>query len=516
MVPSSLLLPRSSILLFPHFLSLSKSTSSFPSSRRPPRPPPSCHRPFSTTSPFSFPNPLLPPISSSPASIRSKEVQQRRRKTDEPAPPYWPPKIAEARAEYESVIEKWAFPGTRKDANLELRCTIFDQKGEVSQRTYRKAHLCAENGLDPRDLRRVDSTTPNLVPTILVRKHTILATVLHIRCLVKADQVIIFDTVGTKDSKLQSGFIAHLTTNLRLRNSEVPYEFRALESVLVSVCGALEAEMTYTRKIVNDLLAELEDNITREKLRSLLHHSRRLTGFNNRATGVMECIEEVLENDEDMVAMYLADQRTRPLGTAQREEKDHGEIEILLESVQRQVEEIVNEVETTVTNVQSTQEIVELILDANRNKLLGLDLQVSIATLGVGSSALVAGLFGMNLQTHYESDPFAWYFISLFAISFAYLLTYLGFRRLRSVMKIGLGNSAKIAETEFRWLDRISGGSPVHSTSPHNGGSGALGGGGGGTGMLGLGGGGLGGNGKGGKGGGGRGAKGGKWKGVGM
>lgn len=49
-------------------------------------------------------------------------------------------------------------------------------------------------------------------------------------------------------------------------------------------------------KIVNDLLAELEDNITREKLRSLLHHSRRLTGFNNRATGVMECIEEVLEN----------------------------------------------------------------------------------------------------------------------------------------------------------------------------------------------------------------------------
>jgi len=103
----------------------------------------------------------------------------------------------------------------------------------------------------------------------------------------------------------------------------------------------------------------------------------------------MECIEEVLENgssdlplpfflslpcpslslpsllarahlsicffwwehsDEDMVAMYLSDHRTRPLGTAQREEKDHGEIEILLESVQRQVEEIVNEVETTVVS----------------------------------------------------------------------------------------------------------------------------------------------------------------------
>lgn len=37
----------------------------------------------------------------------------------------------------------------------------------------------------------------------------------------------------------------------------------------------------------------------------------------------------------------------------------------------------------------------ELILDANRNSLLGLDLKVSIATLGLTSGALVAGLFGM-------------------------------------------------------------------------------------------------------------------------
>lgn len=65
------------------------------------------------------------------------------------------------------------------------------------------------------------------------------------------------------------------------------------------------------------------------------------------------------------------------------------------------------------TNVQSTQEIVELILDSNRNALLALDLkvrlganplcpgftpyQVSIATMGLGTGALVAGLFGMNV-----------------------------------------------------------------------------------------------------------------------
>lgn len=49
-------------------------------------------------------------------------------------------------------------------------------------------------------------------------------------------------------------------------------------------------------------------------------------------------------------------------------------------------------------NVSSTQEIVELILDSNRNNLLALDLRVSIATMGLGAGALFAGLFGMNVS----------------------------------------------------------------------------------------------------------------------
>jgi len=49
-------------------------------------------------------------------------------------------------------------------------------------------------------------------------------------------------------------------------------------------------------------------------------------------------------------------------------------------------------------NVSATQEIVELILDANRNNLLALDLKVSIVTMGLGAGALFASLFGMNVR----------------------------------------------------------------------------------------------------------------------
>lgn len=88
--------------------------------------------------------------------------------------------------------------------------------------------------------------------------------------------------------------------------------------------------------------------------------------------------------------MYLTDRRKG----SPRELNDHDELEVLLETFSKQTEEIVNEAENAQvsavwvshcflclasvlqTNVQSTQEIVELILDSNRNSLLALDLKV--------------------------------------------------------------------------------------------------------------------------------------------
>lgn len=97
-----------------------------------------------------------------------------------------------------------------------------------------------------------------------------------------------------------------------------------------------------------------------------------------------------------------------------RDPSEHEEIELLLESFEKQCEEIVSEVDSLAVrpftlpshlllltlfssqaNVRHTEDIVELILDSNRNSLLGLDLKVSICTLGLTSGALIAGLFGM-------------------------------------------------------------------------------------------------------------------------
>jgi magnesium transporter len=53
--------------------------------------------------------------------------------------------------------------------------------------------------------------------------------------------------------------------------------------------------MVFTRHLVGGLLAELEDDIDRDKFKRLLHYSRRLQSFMNRAKLVQSALEEVLQ-----------------------------------------------------------------------------------------------------------------------------------------------------------------------------------------------------------------------------
>ncbi|OBZ78278.1 Mitochondrial inner membrane magnesium transporter LPE10 [Grifola frondosa] len=359
--------------------------------------------------------------------------------------PYNEPSDGLEEAAKVALLEK-AMKG-RQPTDLMLRCTVLDAEGNVKTISgqFRKADLCAEHRLNPRDLRKIDSRIPNLVPTILVRKEAILINILHIRALVKADAVILFDTYGSADSRLHSVFLYHLEHNLRAKGPGPPYEFRALESILLSVLSALEAEMVFIRNLVGGLLGELEDDIDHDRFKRLLHYSRRLAAFQNRAKLVQEAIEEVLEQDEDLAAMYLSDKKHG----VQRHEDDHDELEVLMESFAKQVEEIVNEAENIQTNVQSTQEIVELILDSNRNALLALDLKVSIWTMGIGVGTLVAGLFGMNLKSHIEENEYAFGLMSVLTVVAAMAFSWQGLRRLARIRKVGLSNGKK---AEKSWL----------------------------------------------------------------
>ena len=214
----------------------------------------------------------------------------------------------------------------------------------------------------------------------------------------------------------------------------LPYEFRALEAILISVITGLDAEIGVLQSLVNELLKQLEEDVDRDRLRNLLVYSKKLSGFQKKATLIRNTFEELLDADEDLAGMYLSEKTQGKF----RENENHDEIELLLESYLKQTDEIVQTADTLASNMRNTEEIVNIILDANRNTIMLLDLKVSIVTLGVGGGAMMAGLFGMNLQNYMEGSPYAFPIMAAAAFALSAFICTTGLRRIKRVQKLTL------------------------------------------------------------------------------
>ncbi|KAJ9635380.1 magnesium ion transporter [Coniosporium tulheliwenetii] len=311
---------------------------------------------------------------------------------------------------------------------LKLRCTEFDENGNVTlvNGEFKKSELIA----------KIDSS---LLPHILVRPSAILLNLLHLRVLIKYNRVLVFDAYGSTDSYTQSVFMYDLEGKLRQKESRIsagslPYEFRALEAVLISVTTGLESEFEGVREPVVRVLKELEEDIDRDKLRYLLIYSKKLGTFEQKARLVRDALDELLEADDDLAAMYL----TEKAAGKERTEEEHEEVELLLESYHKVADEIVQAAENLVSSIRNTEEIVKAILDANRNSLMLLDLKFSIGTLGLGAGTFVAALYGMNLKNFIEESDLGFWGVSAWCAVFTAIVCSVGLNRLRKVQRVSM------------------------------------------------------------------------------
>jgi magnesium transporter len=327
--------------------------------------------------------------------------------------------------------------------DLKLRCTEFDESGNVTlvNGEFRKSELIQKYSLLPRDLRKIDSS---VLPHILVRPSAILINLLHLRCLIKHNRVLVFDVYGSTDSYAQSLFMYDLEGKLRQRQAtsvagNLPYEFRALEAVLISVTSGLESEFETVREPVVRVLRELEEDIDRDKLRHLLIYSKKLGTFEQKARLVRDAIDDLLEADDDLAAMYLSE---KAAGT-EREDHNHEEIELLLESYHKVTDEIVQVSSNIVSAIRNTEEIVRAILDANRNSLMLLDLKFSIGTLGISAGMFIAALYGMNLENFIEESNIGFFGVTATSTMLSIAACWWGLKKLRKVQRLSMWGEGK-------------------------------------------------------------------------
>lgn len=338
----------------------------------------------------------------------------------------------------------------------------------------------------------LDSNTSATIPSLLIREDKIIVTMLEFRCLIEKDSVVVFDShyfreirkytsllekmlrtedyiISRDDSNLtdQKGslsltrdeikrnlnklnYLYSLHENFRnemsikLRDEGIfssyktPYEFRALEAVLNMVIKALNGELKYHVTRANDVLNALEYSIDKENLKNLLLVDKRLNKFHQKANLCTKLLEEILEEEGSIKDMHLH----IPVGKRQLlKEKETLELEMLLENYHTQIDEIVQMCEKNVNSIKTTEEIINIVLDSNRNQLLLLSLRFSSVLLSIGAGIFIASLYGMNLENFIEhSDTGFEGIIMLSAFTILLVLTLI----LKKVEKVEKMNLTKL------------------------------------------------------------------------
>lgn len=203
-------------------------------------------------------------------------------------------------------------------------------------------------------MRKIDESQ---LPAILVRKSTILANFLRFRILITHDRVLILhvfkqtESESNQNSALMYGLRGGLQLGTNYKGT-LPYEFRTLETLLLMVISELDIEYQDLCKPVNEVLADLDKDVSLEKLKRLLDASKQVVAFQQKAKLVRQALHTVLEADDDMAAMYLSEKAAGH----QRAEADHEEVEMLLENYYEASGEIVERVDNLLSNVEYTHD----------------------------------------------------------------------------------------------------------------------------------------------------------------
>lgn len=133
-----------------------------------------------------------------------------------------------------------------------------------------------------------------------------------------------------------------------------------------------------------------------------------------------DSLEAILESDEDLAMMYLTE---RGMGKLRPMSK-HEEVEMLLENYDAQIEDILNRIEELDGKITSTQEFLNISLDSVRNRMMRLDIMLSMAAFALAVGTLIAGIFGMNLLSHFEEGKYACkYFSCIFDDFIVYVVS---------------------------------------------------------------------------------------------
>ncbi|KAE8376164.1 hypothetical protein BDV26DRAFT_266313 [Aspergillus bertholletiae] len=181
-------------------------------------------------------------------------------------------------------------------------------------------------------------------------------------------------------------------------------------------------------------MVDKEEGGIHSNLRTLLELVRKLAATEKRARQVRSAVQDVLNNDEDMAAMYLSDKQAGKPHPVE----DHQDVEYLLEAYYKASDAVVQEAASLMGTIQQTEESIQSILDVRRNQIMVLEAKIEILMLGMAAATLVAGWYGMNVVNYFEESSMAFGVLVASCLVAIMFLSRYGFRQLRAIQKMHL------------------------------------------------------------------------------
>ncbi|XP_071938023.1 magnesium transporter MRS2-I-like [Coffea arabica] len=299
-----------------------------------------------------------------------------------------------------------------------------------------------------RDLRILDPLL-SYPSAILSRDRAIVLNLEHIKAIITAEEVLLRDQLddnvipvveelrrrlksistahegqGDEDSPLQEG-------EEMGDEDESPFEFTALEVALEAICSYLAARGIELETAVFPAMEKLTSKVTSHKLDEVRKLKSQVARLSARVQKVRDELKQLLNDDHDMANLYLSKKlpgASSPspdndggnksdagsvsqggdihiVPTADGSDDDFGveELEVILEAYFTHIDGTLNKLTMLRDHIDNTEDYIKFQLDKHRNRLMEVELFLSVLFICLSIYSTVAQLFGMSI-------PYSWNF----------------------------------------------------------------------------------------------------------
>ncbi|CAJ1910601.1 unnamed protein product [Cylindrotheca closterium] len=203
-----------------------------------------------------------------------------------------------------------------------------------------------------------------------------------------------------------------------------PFELHSVDAIMNRVSSILAEDVMDLQlsadKMILELLAPGAD--VGERAQEILRTIKNLVKeMMSRVTGFRRALENVLEDYQEMALMNLSrllthpDRFIQPVLPATLDEES-GEPELILEAHLQHAYTLANALNLVQGQVNTTEEFVIRKSDGIRNRLLYINMLVSLLSLAVGGASFVGSMYGMNVPNPMEDDESAFEFLASITI----------------------------------------------------------------------------------------------------